>query len=272
VKKTIQKKVEAMICHDKYCHAIGTPCKICTQALKEMEEEIKIKSKCCNAPVKVSTADEGTSCYVCTRCQKPCDILAKPFDGIVMGKAPIQKKEGKSYFDYSDKKKKEILRTAAIEGNKAQKALMDKVSQKEPEEYWFCKNCNTLGLVKDGFVHQHGCTWSGKRVSTAWAKKHINLLYLPDKEPEVFTLYDLRGAWASEEDKKTILIQLNKKLNKFLSQQRTQTIEEIKKLATEVRSENFLDVTSGDGYSIDDFNMGVDTFLVKIVKQFDSLK
>ena len=49
-----------------------------------MKKTIKKKelSNCCNAPVKVSTADEGTSCYVCTRCQKPCNILAKPFDGI----------------------------------------------------------------------------------------------------------------------------------------------------------------------------------------------
>jgi|GEM_PF-5334177 len=30
-------------------------------------------SKCCNAPLTVSTGDEGTSCYICTTCQHPSD-------------------------------------------------------------------------------------------------------------------------------------------------------------------------------------------------------
>ncbi len=32
------------------------------------------KSNCCSAPLKVSTADEGTSCYICTKCEKPADV------------------------------------------------------------------------------------------------------------------------------------------------------------------------------------------------------
>lgn len=32
-----------------------------------------LKSKCCNASIEVLTADEGTSCYVCLGCNKPCD-------------------------------------------------------------------------------------------------------------------------------------------------------------------------------------------------------
>lgn len=30
-------------------------------------------SNCCQAPLTVSTAREGTSCYICTKCHKACD-------------------------------------------------------------------------------------------------------------------------------------------------------------------------------------------------------
>lgn len=33
----------------------------------------KIKSKCCGADLEVSTADEGTSCYICKACKMPTD-------------------------------------------------------------------------------------------------------------------------------------------------------------------------------------------------------
>jgi 3D (Asp-Asp-Asp) domain-containing protein len=36
------------------------------------------RSKCCYAPVYTSTADEGTSYYVCTRCHGPCDARLMP--------------------------------------------------------------------------------------------------------------------------------------------------------------------------------------------------
>jgi len=36
-------------------------------------------SNCCNAPVKVDTSEEGTSCYICTECISPCDIGGKSF-------------------------------------------------------------------------------------------------------------------------------------------------------------------------------------------------
>lgn len=38
---------------------------------------MKELSNCCNAPVKVDTADEGTSCYMCAACRKPCDLQMK---------------------------------------------------------------------------------------------------------------------------------------------------------------------------------------------------
>ncbi len=34
-----------------------------------------ILSKCCQKPLTVSTADEGTSCYMCTSCDKPSDPI-----------------------------------------------------------------------------------------------------------------------------------------------------------------------------------------------------
>jgi len=42
--------------------------------------EENLKSKCCGAEVEVSTADDlgvtsgGTSCYMCKKCNKPCDL------------------------------------------------------------------------------------------------------------------------------------------------------------------------------------------------------
>jgi len=33
-----------------------------------------MKSNCCGANVKVSTSDEGTSCYVCLECNRACDF------------------------------------------------------------------------------------------------------------------------------------------------------------------------------------------------------
>lgn len=37
-----------------------------------------MKSDCCNEKVVVNEADEGTCCYICTKCNKPCDIATSP--------------------------------------------------------------------------------------------------------------------------------------------------------------------------------------------------
>lgn len=37
-------------------------------------------SKCCNAPLTVSTADEGTSCYICTKCGNASDPAVREQD------------------------------------------------------------------------------------------------------------------------------------------------------------------------------------------------
>lgn len=38
------------------------------------------RSNCCGAPVNVSEGDEGTNCYICSRCDKPCDVSEKQDD------------------------------------------------------------------------------------------------------------------------------------------------------------------------------------------------
>ena len=47
-----------------------------------------IVSKCCKAPVSVSVADEGTQCYVCTKCNQYCD----GFDTTFLNRMPISPK------------------------------------------------------------------------------------------------------------------------------------------------------------------------------------
>jgi transcription elongation factor Elf1 len=45
---------------------------------KEGPQPTETLSKCCNAPTKVDTSEdlggEGTSCFVCSKCGKFCDI------------------------------------------------------------------------------------------------------------------------------------------------------------------------------------------------------
>jgi len=33
------------------------------------------KSKCCGVKVQVSMTDEGTCCYICSKCNYPCDVV-----------------------------------------------------------------------------------------------------------------------------------------------------------------------------------------------------
>lgn len=40
-----------------------------------MTDKPKLLSKCCQAPLTVSTADEGTSCYICTSCGRDTDPM-----------------------------------------------------------------------------------------------------------------------------------------------------------------------------------------------------
>ncbi len=36
----------------------------------------EVFSNCCHTPVRLHQADEGTNCYVCTKCDKPCDLAS----------------------------------------------------------------------------------------------------------------------------------------------------------------------------------------------------
>lgn len=42
------------------------------------------------------------------------------------------------------------------------------------KKYWYCKKCNTLGLIKNGFVHYGLCMAPGKLLT----KKQFNSLTL----------------------------------------------------------------------------------------------
>ena len=37
-----------------------------------------MKSKCCKSSFHISTADEGTSCWICSKCQNPRDPDSEP--------------------------------------------------------------------------------------------------------------------------------------------------------------------------------------------------
>ncbi len=149
-------------------------------------------STCCNAPVKVSTADEGTSCYVCTRCQKPCDILAKPFDGIASS-TPSENICPKCHMDTS-------IRNPS--GHCDHLYYPENVSQKEPEEAW-----------EKAFVRKFGVYMYGML-------------------------------------SKDNVLEIRQFIKDLLSQQRTQTIEEIEKWSGEwlKRNENQIDIGTAVGY------------------------
>jgi hypothetical protein len=52
---------------------------------------MKTISDCCKAEIKTDCADEGTCCFICTACDKPCDIIrVKKFSRKVI-KIPYQK-------------------------------------------------------------------------------------------------------------------------------------------------------------------------------------
>ena len=42
------------------------------QKLNNMESSQT--SNCCNGELLTSSGEEGTSCYICSKCQKPCDV------------------------------------------------------------------------------------------------------------------------------------------------------------------------------------------------------
>jgi hypothetical protein len=60
----------------------------------------KLLSKCCKAKIRADCEDEGTCCYTCKKCGKPCDFLEKP----MTTKKPEQWEKDFDYnFKHTDK-------------------------------------------------------------------------------------------------------------------------------------------------------------------------
>lgn len=66
-------------------------------------------SNCCHQPLDVSTAEEGTSCYICSGCGKPAD--------------PVSDKQ--NFLDLPEDEHRQILERAAREANEEQRTLMN---------------------------------------------------------------------------------------------------------------------------------------------------
>jgi hypothetical protein len=77
--------------------------------LKNMEVKPKIEpiSACCRAPMFVSTADEGTACYVCASCNLPTDPIHI---------SQMSFCANEEYFKKLDKSLDKMLETAILNG------------------------------------------------------------------------------------------------------------------------------------------------------------
>jgi hypothetical protein len=79
-------------------------------------------SNCCKAEAYVDKSDEGTSCFVCTQCNKPCDLYCAEQVSVIQfgiglsGKVeevilPIEEYERLKRLDENVKQKIERLKT-----------------------------------------------------------------------------------------------------------------------------------------------------------------
>ncbi len=50
-------------------------------ARRTPKARVSFFSDCCESSVEISTADEGTQCYVCQKCRKPCNYRRRPNEG-----------------------------------------------------------------------------------------------------------------------------------------------------------------------------------------------
>ena len=77
-------------------------------------------SKCCGKPKEVSTADEGTACYVCSKCKRefiPAEEKQQSFSDFIRAE--------------NSPEKEKIMMDVIKEANQEQKDLMEK-----PQEGW----------------------------------------------------------------------------------------------------------------------------------------
>lgn len=61
--------------YDHHRHSLRTCFWADAAYLYRSQEEGSVKSNCCNADVLVSSADEGTNCWICCKCGKSCDAV-----------------------------------------------------------------------------------------------------------------------------------------------------------------------------------------------------
>lgn len=76
-----------------------------------------MKSNCCNALLTISTADEGTSCYICTKCQKPCDPQGDPtaFDVVQRFLRRSFLKYGEKMYQKGRKAEREFIKQSGMQ-------------------------------------------------------------------------------------------------------------------------------------------------------------
>lgn len=75
---------------------------------------MEYKSKCCDAPVFVSSAGEGMSGFVCEKCAKPCDpkccsLSGTPHDHIGMSQVKVGEKREKETLTLREEFKERFL-------------------------------------------------------------------------------------------------------------------------------------------------------------------
>ncbi len=64
------------------------------------------KSNCCNAPVTTNCADEGTCCFICTKCDKPCSFQDEK--GSARKIAYMQKEKSRQIEEVKEQYRKEV--------------------------------------------------------------------------------------------------------------------------------------------------------------------
>lgn len=86
------------------------------ESIAKMKEQL---SNCCKASANIDCADEGTSCYICAQCKRPCDLLQTGEQVSVDDcKCTCHRLSHKcTYCDCSDKLKSEYDRLKRLDEN-----------------------------------------------------------------------------------------------------------------------------------------------------------
>lgn len=79
---------------------------------------MKELSKCCKAKASVDTADEGTSCYMCEKCNKPCDLDNWKNEDAQEGEIVEKKEESLDLKPYNPTKDEKMMLIEYVSNNK----------------------------------------------------------------------------------------------------------------------------------------------------------